>query len=197
MAKKNALCLADQHKESYIRDHLFNELRWLLGAATEWSLQAQLRLEIVGYNVQVYAMGSAFVHARALFEFFVGKPTPNHYSAKNFGFDLVSSSYGIWKDDLHSHLMHLQDRSSPAPSKSSSAKKSLNEMPVDFAREILRLWQEFEEKLAKSSNAEDQKLGQLARERRKKAIERARCVLGSVVARHHAEIKRQQLNPVF
>ena len=45
--------LDHKQKEEYIRKHLFNELRWLLGAATEWSIQYQLKLEIPGYDMQV------------------------------------------------------------------------------------------------------------------------------------------------
>ena len=72
-------------KENYIDRHLFNELRWLLNAATEWSIQGQLNLQICGYDIQVYAMDSAFIHARALFEFFVKKkPSKNHYSCSDF-----------------------------------------------------------------------------------------------------------------
>src|SRR5258707_8346556 len=110
---KNTPPLDHKHKEEYIKLHLFNELRWLLGAATEWSLQDQLKLEKVGYNVQVYAMDSAFLHARALFEFFVQQPTKNHVSSSGFlGTVLNSSSYeNDWKRPLHTFLMHAQDRS--------------------------------------------------------------------------------------
>ena len=45
---KNTPRLDYKGKQEYIQLHLFNELRWLLGAATEWSIQDQLRLEIVG-----------------------------------------------------------------------------------------------------------------------------------------------------
>jgi hypothetical protein len=68
---KNTPRLNDERKKDYIEQHLFNELRWLLAAATEWSIQNQLNLGMVGYDVQVYAMDSAFLHARALFEFVV------------------------------------------------------------------------------------------------------------------------------
>jgi hypothetical protein len=79
------MLLNHNQKEEYIRLHLFNELRWLLNAATEWSIQKQLNLGICGYDIQVYAMDSAFLHARALFEFFVKtKNSKNHYSCRDF-----------------------------------------------------------------------------------------------------------------
>jgi hypothetical protein len=57
--------LDQKQKEEYIKLHLRNELCWLLRAATEWHVQDQLNLGIDGYNIQVYAMDSAFLHARS------------------------------------------------------------------------------------------------------------------------------------
>lgn len=193
--------LNHKDKEEYIKLHLFNELRWLLSAATEWSIQDQLKLEKVGYNVQVYAMDSAFVHARTLFEFFVGAKTGNHYGVAEFlgsGTTLTSASYSNnWAGPLHAFFMHAQDRSSPAPLQTSGATKDLNQMPVEFAREILRLWEEFEGRLGKSGDPGDQKLGKLARDKRQEAIENAQCVVKSTIAHQHAVEKQRSLNPVF
>lgn len=195
--EKNTLPLNHKQKEDYIALHLFNDLRWLLGAATEWSIQDRLDLGKVGYDVQVYAMDSAFLHARALFEFFVKQK--NHHSSSEFlGTVLNSSSYeNDWKRPLHTFLMHAGDRSRPAPLNSSGVKKDLNRMPVDFALEILKLWKEFEEGLGRSSETGDQELRELARQKRKEAIRGADCVLNSTVAQQHAKEKGQQLNPVF
>jgi hypothetical protein len=184
------------HKEEYIRLHLFNELRWLLGAATEWFIQDRLKLQTVGYDVQVYAMDSAFVHARVLFEFFVQPTSANHYGSDCF-LDgvLESNSYtNDWKRPLHAFLMHAQDRSRPARLKSSGVEKDLNQMPVDFACEILKLWEEFEGRLGKAG---DQRLQELARVKRKEAIEKAQCVVNSTVAQQHAGERYQLLKPVF
>jgi hypothetical protein len=198
---KNTPGLDHKRKEEYIKLHLFNELRWLLSATTEWSIQDQLNLAIVGYDVQVYAMDSAFLHARALFEFFVQPTNDNHYGSNEFlgrGAVLISSSYvDDWKGPLHRYLMHAQDRSCPAPLKSSGVEKDLNKMPVDFAHEILKLWKEFEERLGGSSDAGDQKLQELGREKRKEAIRGANCVVNSTVAQQHAKERGQQLKPVF
>ena len=184
-------------KAEYIRAHLFNELRWLLGAATEWSVQEQLKLEIVGYDVRVYAMDSAFLHARTLFEFFVHLTNDNHYGCDAFiGSVLTSDSYRIWKGPLHSFLMHAQDRSRPTPLRSSGVAKPLNKLPVDFANEILRLWREFEKALGNCKNVEDQELQKLACDRRKEAILLARYVVNSPVAQQHASSKKQILTPV-
>jgi len=190
------------NKEDYLRNHLFNDLRWLLHAATEWSIQRQLELNIVGYNVQVYAMDSAFLHARALFEFFVQPTGGNYYSVEQFvGAPLTSSDYKDdktgWKGPLHAHLMHAQDRSKPRKLQSPDGPKDLNEMPVYFAHEILRLWKEFEQELGKSNKPQDQKLQALAREKRGEAIDGAQCVVDSEVARQHAKAKNQSLKPVF
>jgi hypothetical protein len=198
---KNTPQLDHKGKEEYIKLHLFCELNWLLGAATEWSIQDQLKLEIEGYNVQVYAMDSAFVHARTLFEFFVHATTGNHYGADEFlgsSTTLTSASYSNdWVGPLHTFVMHAQDRSSPTPLTSLGVAKDLKEMPVDFAREILRLWEEFETRLGKSSDPQDQKLQIIAREKRREAIENAQCVVKSTIAQQHAGERHQQLKTIF
>src|SRR5437660_6904924 len=120
---RNTASLDPGQKEEYLKLHLFYELCWMLCAATEWSLQDQLKLQKGGYNVQVYAMDSAFLHARVLFEFFVHATTDNYYGSNEFlGHSAVlnSDSYtNNWKDPLHKFLMHAQDRSRPTPLKSS------------------------------------------------------------------------------
>jgi hypothetical protein len=195
----------DSHrkKEEYIREHLFNELHWLLHAATEWSVQEQMQLRISGYNVQNYAMDSACLHARSLFEFFTGKTSNNHYACDGFLSESLTSGYyekgnaSSWSGPLHSHLMHAQDRSKPQQLKTLDGFKDLNQMPVYFAREILTLWEEFENKLGASGLAENEKLQKLAREKREEAIRNAHCVVDSEVAKKHAEGKQIQLKAVF
>lgn len=198
---KNTPPLDDNGKQDYIKLHLFNDLRWLLSAATEWSIQDQLKLGVDGYHVQLYAMDSAFLHARALFEFFTKETSDNHYGSEEFlgrGTVLKSDSYkNQWANPLHKFLMHAQDRSCPARLKTSGGEKDLNRMPVDFACEILRLWEEFEEELGKTSDPAARKLQKLAREKRKEAIENAQHVVNSPVAQRHASEKGQRLSPVF
>src|SRR6478736_7770299 len=53
--------------------HLFDGLTYLLQAAQEWQCQRDLRLQLGGYQVQVYAMDFVFLCARSLFEFFMGE----------------------------------------------------------------------------------------------------------------------------
>jgi hypothetical protein len=188
-------------KTEYLEQHLFNELRWLLSAAREWRVQYDLELGLGGYHVQVYAMDSACLHARALFEFFTKPTGANCYGCDQFlgtGARLVSTMYTKgWDEPLHAFLMHAQDRSSPVKLKTvAGGKEALNRMPVEFAREILRLWEKFEGKLG-SQGADGVKLQGAARERRIQAIDAARCVADSVVAKHHAATKQLVLKPVF
>jgi len=193
---RNIPPLDDKAKKDYIERHLYNELRWLLEAATEWSIQNQLKLGIPGYNMQAYAMESAFVHARALFEFFVREKT-EVVSHEFLHAGLPSSSYKRWKGPLNRYLMHLRDRSSPSRLKSGEAEKDLNQMPVDFADEALRLWQEFEKKLGASAAPGDRELQEVARAMRRKAIEGAKHVIDSIAPRQHAYDKKRNLEPVF
>jgi hypothetical protein len=186
-------------KTEYIEDHLFNELRWMLAAATEWSIQEQLGLGIDGYHGQVYAMDSAFLHARTLFEFFLNKTGKNYYGYDQFlKTGLKSDKYGKWAMPLHRHVMHAQTRSQPEQLESLSGEmKDLNKMPVDFACEVLRLWKEFEEGLGTNRIAKDRELQKLARDKRKEAIDGARCVVNSTVTKQRAGERGQQLKTVF
>jgi hypothetical protein len=201
MGKKASLPPLDHAgKLDFIERHLFGELRYLLSAATEWSIQDQLKLEIAGYEVQVYAMDSAFVRARKLFEFFVNEKSRNFRCCTEFlgvGNSLKSSKYESWEDIFHKFLIHLQDRSSPAPLVISAGAKDLNQMPVDFALEALRLWEEFEKKLGQMNTPGSRELQALARKKRRQAIEAAENVVNSRVAKQHALEKGQTLKPIF
>lgn len=56
-----------------IEDDLYNELRWLLNAATQWyghKLLPKEEQDTFPPNFLVHVMNSAFVHSRSLYEFF-------------------------------------------------------------------------------------------------------------------------------
>jgi hypothetical protein len=138
-----------------LRQHLANEVHWLLRAANEWLVQDQMNLEIDGYHVQVYAMDSAFLHARTLFEFLTQKTGPNNYGVDQFKISpLQSDLYATgWKPALHAYVMHAQPRDSPQQLQAlDGSLKDLNAMPRDFAREIERLWIAFADQLRDSGN---------------------------------------------
>lgn len=180
-------------KKEYIERHLFDELRYMLAAATEWSIQDQLKLEISGYEVQVYAMDSTCLRARTLFESFL-EPKDKDFFDK----PLESELYKNWRAPLHRFLMHVYDRSKTKKLiLSDGSKKELNKMPVHFANEVLRLWKEFERTLGKSGGAEGKQLQKLAHGKREEAIKAAANVVRSEVARCHAGKMQKTLAPVF
>ena len=133
--------------DRYLEQHLANELHWLLRAANEWIVQDRLRLSIDGYHCQVYAMDSAFLHARTLFEFFTSSQTgSNYYTVDQFGLmALDSPPYRTgWKSGLHEYLMHAQERENQRPlTDVKGTEKLLKMMAPDFAAEIVRVWEEF------------------------------------------------------
>lgn len=197
-------------KENYLTEHLSKDLDWLLRAATEWRVQVELNLGISGYQVQNYAVDSACLHARTLFEFFClpnRSEGDNHYGCNQYiGRVLESRLYTEnWSDPLHAYLMHAQDRSTPRRLISfgdpTIERDNLNKMPVDFALEILRLWQKFEHELGNSSDPEIKKLQAIARDKRKEAIDHARPVTQFIDERHSAykreRVKAQSLKPIF
>jgi hypothetical protein len=152
---------------AYLTDHLKNELWYLLCAATEWHAQEAIPDPRLGADyVQVYAMDSAALHARALFEFLTKRSTSrsNHLGLNLYGLQPIPSNRygnrksnpadGCWCSPLHGFLMHLQDRSVTQQLKSfdGTTMKDLNKMPVDFANEVVRLWRIFVSRLANQSD---------------------------------------------
>lgn len=114
-------------------------------------------------------MDSAFVHARNLFEFLTERTTPSHYGCDAFDVSrLKSSAYQKhWKSPLHSYLMHAQDRTATkifASYRKADPPKPLQDMPVDFGREAVRLWREFAKALGEISDPELPSLGPVADE---------------------------------
>ena len=176
--------LSNPELGDYLKEHLCNELHWLLRAATEWYVQSRLNLGIDGYSVQVYAMDSDFLHARTLFEFFTEKITDYHYGYDAFKINKIGSRLyeNGWKDVLHGYMLHAQDRSEPRQLESfdGTTKKDLNKMPVDFAQEAVRLWREFIKSLESHSDPDIKKLAPIAKDCLTDAIKSTENVMSSV-----------------
>jgi hypothetical protein len=137
-----------------IEEDLFNELRWLLCAATEWDAHNRLIGEppqkpIVAEpccHLKVYAMDSAFAHARSLYEFFT---TPektvlrneerrfNRLTWRDYSVNAVQESgpYDGLRGPLHGRVMHVcKDR---------SGYEQIKKEVVTLAADILGLWERF------------------------------------------------------
>jgi hypothetical protein len=127
----------------HIEKHLYNDLRWLLCAATEWCAYQELVnnrrvIEDGAYprHFIVYTMDAAFIHARALLEFFTNK-------------DILGITTGIesnlysnhWKGSLNHAAMHVHTRSNPYKSA-----VAVNDKVETITLEVLRLWDEFSKK---------------------------------------------------
>ena len=100
--------------------------------------------KLKGQHVKLYAMDSAALHARTLFEFFTKPSTKNHLGMNLYGLQpILLSRYLLdWHGPLHSHLMHLRYRRVGQTYKLRRY-KDLNRMPVDFGHEVVRLWRMF------------------------------------------------------
>lgn len=136
--------------DEYLREHVANELHWLLRASNEWVVQDQLRFGISGYHVQVYAMDSAFLHARTLFEFLTQRTGRNHYGVDELGISPIESKVyaSEWSDALHEYVMHAKGRSAQRELHAlDGTVKDLKTMPPDFAQEVERLWVLFANRL--------------------------------------------------
>lgn len=184
--------------------HLYDGLTWLLRAAQEWDLQRQLALGAPGYNVQVIAMDSVFLRARTLFEFFLGTGSNYAHAECLFGLGSTlsyskyssSSMPGVksWKYALHNASVHLQDRDNSAPVTAlDGTTKHLNEMPAEFGRGVLQVWEKFEAELLAGS------LEHVAAQKcRTQAIEDSHDVVDYVACRAGAyRAKLILLTPLF
>jgi hypothetical protein len=113
----------------YIKDHLYNDLRWLLCAATEWKAQSELgdthKVKQPCFHLQVYTMDCAFLHLRCLYEFFTEPPPPLQKLQHK------SSMYKKFKGPLNQRLFHPVDRT--------LAKEVKNEV-TNLANDLLKLW---------------------------------------------------------
>ncbi|WP_280314733.1 hypothetical protein [Nocardia wallacei] len=190
--------------------HLFDGLTYLLQAAQEWQLQKELELELSGYQVQTYAMDSAFIRARSLFEFFVGESKRTYCHARClFGLNgqLTYPKYldrnanpGAntgWEDVLHVGSIHLKNRDNPVKVVGHDGTlKDLNQMPVDFAKGILDVWSDFERALQALGHTQLHNMAEACKDQAKKD---AGQVFDSIVQRAdkytHASIGR--LKPLF
>jgi hypothetical protein len=149
--------------------------------------------------MQVYALDSVALHARALFEFLTHTATSNYYGANNYlgGNDVATSKRfnlrrldqpphpNDWSGPLHSYLMHLQARPGTRrrlPVRGNARNKlHLKDMPVQFAEEIIDLWQQFCKKLRDGNQVT---LATDAERVLAKAIDDARRVRTNEVTQH-------------
>jgi len=136
-----------------IEKDLFNELKWLLCAATEWEAYDKLigeppqipKIKEPCFHLKVYTMDSAFLHARSLYEFFTateesilrnkGKGLRLTWRDYSLTARQTSTKYAQFMQPLHGRVMHLDQNRS-----------GYNEMKkevVNFASDILDLWDGF------------------------------------------------------
>lgn len=99
-------------------EDLYNELRWLVCAATEWDAEGRRGSDGPQpcFHIQVYAMDSALLHARSLYEFFTATDESIRRNRKkkpltwrDFGARCRQSSatYDRFIKPLHGRVMHL------------------------------------------------------------------------------------------
>jgi len=156
-----------------------------------------MALDIDGYTVQVYAMDSAFLHARTLFEFFTRKTQDYFYGHDEYGVTtkIKSSLYEKhWSSSLHARLMHTQDRSTSPDVKSfdpAESKKHIKNMPVDLAMEVVRMWRKFACALQTLADEDMQRLGHRAVEILDEAVVAAETVrTNKVTQKQVAQLKK-------
>jgi hypothetical protein len=136
-------------------DDLYNELRWLLCAATQWAACHRLS-GVPGFkepchHIKLYAMDSALLHARSLYEFFTATESAINRNQQNGIMRLTwrdysqtgrqtSTKYNQFMKPLHGRVMHLD--------KDRSGYEEVKNEVVGLAKDVLTLWKAFSAKLA-------------------------------------------------
>jgi hypothetical protein len=134
-----------------ISEDLYNELRWMLVAASEWQACQGLTsaaLRRFPNHIQVVTMDSALLHVRSLYEFFVDNGgrlrADTVYAGRDFGVGLSPTTlHDEYIDSLNKRLFHV-DIFRPAPVKSGTpVKTDVNARVKDLAQDVLDLWDAF------------------------------------------------------
>jgi hypothetical protein len=133
--------------KKYINDDLYNELRWMLVAASEWAAYDELvdnrkvmKPTDFPRHLKVFTMDTTYLHARSLYEFFTAtRVRAEQRYWKDYGLTsgLTSPTYTNpgFRGDVHARTMHLgKGRSSVTPVKDDV---------VVIARDVLDLWDRF------------------------------------------------------
>jgi hypothetical protein len=167
----------DETLAKAIKEDLFNELRWLLCAATEWAAYDTLiekppipKIAEPCFHLKVYTINSALLHARSLYEFFTATEhsmtrNPTRLTWRNYGLPArqASDKYNQFMEPLHGRVMHLD--------KNRAGYDEIKSEVVNLAKDILRLWNAF------STHQDiDPDYAELLDKSRKQAIEEARSV---------------------
>lgn len=136
-----------------IEDDLYDHLRWLLCAATEWAAYKKLVErdktkpdDEFPMHLQVYTMNTVFLHARSLYEFFTAtekaievneQKRRNRLTWRDYGEEArqTSKTYCELMDSLHGRVMHV--------AKDRAAHKEIKNAVVHLAADILSLWKCF------------------------------------------------------
>jgi hypothetical protein len=144
----------DDTLKEYIEKDLFSELKWLLCAAAQWDIHDKLigeppRVAKIAEpcpHLKVYAMDSAFLHARSLYEFFTATDNAITKNEKRGLKRLTwrdysrsarqeSARYKTVMIPLHGRVMHLdRDR---------TGYEEIKKEVVNLASDILDVWGRF------------------------------------------------------
>lgn len=153
------MSLSQQECVRLIKDDLYNELRWMLVAASEWNTCEDARkngtpLQSLPNHLQVLTMDSACVHIRSLYEFFIDAPGKNPrndtaHAKRDFGISLAPTTlHDSYIESLNKRIFHL-DIFRPAPTGRGGVpvNTDLNEKITELSKDILDLWDEFTNQL--------------------------------------------------
>ena len=151
------MILGEEDAKRLINEDLYNELRWMLVAASEWQVCfGKLSRISVSFpsHLQVLAMDSACVHIRSLYEFFIYVPSKSSrsdtaYANRDFGISVQPTQlYNEYIESLNKRIFHLDNyRPAPTARGGGAVKTDLNQKITDIAQDVLNVWDIFAKQL--------------------------------------------------
>jgi hypothetical protein len=140
------MTVLNQSEEEFLRDDLYDALRWLFEAAIAWEAARRIP-QCAGRHQIVFGMYTSLVQARALYEFFYKKGKGDDFRVKDFApkwNPTKSSLYKKYMDrnqPVQKRVFHLvRNRSIHA---GGTGPDELKEQVLEFAKDLRRLTEEF------------------------------------------------------
>jgi hypothetical protein len=141
-----------QSGEEYAASHVSHALMEALVAATTWACSRDGDRRQLPYKLQEIAEYSAFTHQRGLFELFCspgtndrGRLTVVGKARHKLGNEqsIESSAWATWHEHLNRAAAHLAKRHEARDPVVNGV--HLKDLVVDLARDVVRLWTQYEQ----------------------------------------------------
>lgn len=145
------MSVLNQQDQEFLRDDLYDALRWLGEGAIVWEAARQ-KPRCAGRHQEVLGMYTRFVQARALYEFFYAKGKNDDARAESFAPSWKPRKSSLYERYIgqgtpaQKRVFHLVRRRSMHAG--GTGKNTLNKQILAFAKDLLGLMEDFHKNAA-------------------------------------------------